>query len=95
MCLALFFTDFVGQSIYDGDPLAPLGTQKGDAYKKGVEFGSWGMAINAASSSIYCCQYHYSMYSNHSVLEMAWTKRRLHIIVAQHANSNHDNSFAS
>lgn len=55
LSLALFFTDFVGQSIYGGDPLSPPGTQQGDDYKRGVEFGSWGMAINAASSSLYCC----------------------------------------
>ena len=57
LCVVLFFTDFVGQSVYGGDPIAPAGTLKNEAYKRGVEIGSWGMAINAAASSLYCCKF--------------------------------------
>ncbi|XP_039257210.2 membrane-associated transporter protein-like [Styela clava] len=54
LCVVLFFTDFVGQEVYGGDPLAPIGTERGDAYKLGVEMGSWGMTINAVASCFYC-----------------------------------------
>lgn len=53
----LFFTDFVGQEVYGGDPQAPPNSPRYEAYKRGVEMGSWGMTINAAASAVYCCIY--------------------------------------
>ncbi|XP_071507244.1 membrane-associated transporter protein-like [Diadema antillarum] len=48
----LFFTDFVGQAVYDGDPTAPEGSTAYEAYHAGVKMGCWGMAVFAFSSSL-------------------------------------------
>ncbi|XP_048148583.1 membrane-associated transporter protein isoform X3 [Corvus hawaiiensis] len=49
----LFFTDFMGQVIYQGNPYAPHNSTLYLTYKTGVEMGCWGLCINAISSSIY------------------------------------------
>eukprot|EP00057_Strongylocentrotus_purpuratus_P022072 XP_011676546.1 PREDICTED: proton-associated sugar transporter A [Strongylocentrotus purpuratus] len=48
----LFFTDFVGQAVYNGDPTAPEGSYAYNAYHEGVKTGCWGMAVFAFSSSL-------------------------------------------
>uniref|UniRef100_H2YY25 Major facilitator superfamily (MFS) profile domain-containing protein n=1 Tax=Ciona savignyi TaxID=51511 RepID=H2YY25_CIOSA len=53
LCMALFFTDFVGQVVMQGDPRSPTNSRLGTLYR-GVEVGNWGLTINAAVSSIYC-----------------------------------------
>uniref|UniRef100_H2Y2P9 Membrane-associated transporter protein n=1 Tax=Ciona intestinalis TaxID=7719 RepID=H2Y2P9_CIOIN len=54
LCMALFFTDFVGQVVLQGDPRSPPNSRQGTLYRRGVEVGNWGLTINAAVSSIYC-----------------------------------------
>ncbi|KAF7243896.1 Membrane-associated transporter protein [Varanus komodoensis] len=49
----LFFTDFMGQIVFDGDPYAPHNSTAYLTYERGVEIGCWGMCINAMSSSLY------------------------------------------
>uniref|UniRef100_A0A8D0KCG9 Solute carrier family 45 member 2 n=1 Tax=Salvator merianae TaxID=96440 RepID=A0A8D0KCG9_SALMN len=49
----LFFTDFMGQIVFNGDPYAPHNSTAYLTYERGVEIGCWGMCINAISSSLY------------------------------------------
>uniref|UniRef100_A0A670YF86 Solute carrier family 45 member 2 n=1 Tax=Pseudonaja textilis TaxID=8673 RepID=A0A670YF86_PSETE len=49
----LFFTDFMGQIVFEGDPYAPHNSTAYRTYKRGVEIGCWGLCINAISSSVY------------------------------------------
>ncbi|KAM3848783.1 membrane-associated transporter protein [Vipera latastei] len=49
----LFFTDFMGQIVFEGDPYAPHNSTAYLTYKRGVEIGCWGLCINAISSSVY------------------------------------------
>ncbi|XP_033020446.1 membrane-associated transporter protein isoform X1 [Lacerta agilis] len=49
----LFFTDFMGQIVFNGDPYAPHNSTAYLTYERGVEVGCWGMCINAISSSLY------------------------------------------
>ncbi|XP_068107349.1 membrane-associated transporter protein [Hyperolius riggenbachi] len=49
----LFFTDYMGQIVYHGDPYAPHNSTAYLIYEHGVEIGCWGMCINAISSSLY------------------------------------------
>ncbi|NXS45812.1 S45A2 protein, partial [Balaeniceps rex] len=49
----LFFTDFMGQVVYQGSPYAPHNSTLYLTYKRGVEVGCWGLCINAISSSVY------------------------------------------
>ncbi|CAH1802013.1 unnamed protein product [Owenia fusiformis] len=50
---ALYFTSFVGQSVYGGDPTAPEGSEKLALFMEGVQMGSWGMALYSLSCSFY------------------------------------------
>ncbi|EDV95690.1 proton-associated sugar transporter A [Drosophila grimshawi] len=49
----LYFTDFVGQAVFNGDPQAPPNSLALQLYNEGVRFGCWGMSIYAFSCSIY------------------------------------------
>ncbi|XP_069779168.1 membrane-associated transporter protein [Narcine bancroftii] len=49
----LFFTDFMGQVVYHGDPFAEHNTTRYIIYEQGVEVGCWGLCINAIFSAIY------------------------------------------
>ncbi|NXT28379.1 S45A2 protein, partial [Syrrhaptes paradoxus] len=49
----LFFTDFMGQVVYQGSPYAPHNSTLYLTYRTGVEVGCWGLCINAISSSVY------------------------------------------
>ncbi|EDW80129.1 uncharacterized protein Dwil_GK24322 [Drosophila willistoni] len=49
----LYFTDFVGEAVFHGDPTAPPNSKAAELYEAGVRFGCWGMAIYAFSCSIY------------------------------------------
>ncbi|XP_068207110.1 membrane-associated transporter protein isoform X2 [Palaemon carinicauda] len=53
VCYSLYFTDFVGEAVFGGDPGAPDGTIKKDLYEEGVRFGCWGMALYSLSCSVY------------------------------------------
>ncbi|XP_051526926.1 solute carrier family 45 member 4 [Myxocyprinus asiaticus] len=49
---AVFYTDFMGQVIYEGDPTAPLNSTALHNYHKGVQMGCWGLVIYAATAAI-------------------------------------------
>ncbi|XP_023323806.1 proton-associated sugar transporter A isoform X2 [Eurytemora carolleeae] len=53
VCYSLYFTDFVGQAVFGGDPQAPEGSEERDLYDKGVRFGCWGMSMYSLSCSFY------------------------------------------
>ncbi|KAM7344201.1 solute carrier family 45 member 1 [Cochliomyia hominivorax] len=49
----LYFTDFVGEAVFNGDPAAPPNSEAANLYEAGVRFGCFGMSIYAFSCSIY------------------------------------------
>ncbi|KAH9498719.1 hypothetical protein Btru_004669 [Bulinus truncatus] len=53
VCYSLYFTDFVGQSVYGGDPMAPVGSDLHDRYDQGVRLGSFGMSLYSLSCACY------------------------------------------
>ncbi|XP_066568229.1 membrane-associated transporter protein [Amia ocellicauda] len=53
LCNMLFFTDFMGQIVYKGDPYAEHNSTAYITYERGVEIGCWGLCINAVSSALY------------------------------------------
>ncbi|XP_053408855.1 proton-associated sugar transporter A-like [Mercenaria mercenaria] len=53
VCYSLYFTDFVGQSVYGGDPQAPAGSSKHLLYDEGVRLGSLGMSLYSFSCALY------------------------------------------
>ncbi|XP_057674117.1 membrane-associated transporter protein [Corythoichthys intestinalis] len=53
LCNMLFFTDFMGQIVYKGDPYAEHNSTAYATYERGVEIGCWGLCINAVSSALF------------------------------------------
>lgn len=53
VCYSLYFTDFVGEVTFEGDPKAENGTLAQYLYYKGVRFGCWGMALYSLSCALY------------------------------------------
>ncbi|XP_036702762.1 membrane-associated transporter protein isoform X3 [Balaenoptera musculus] len=49
----LFFTDFMGQIVYHGDPYGAHNSTEFLIYQRGVEVGCWGLCINSVFSSLY------------------------------------------
>ncbi|XP_028750906.1 membrane-associated transporter protein [Peromyscus leucopus] len=49
----LFFTDFMGQIVYHGDPYGAHNSTEFLIYERGVEVGCWGLCINSLFSSLY------------------------------------------
>ncbi|KXJ69491.1 hypothetical protein RP20_CCG026801 [Aedes albopictus] len=53
MSYCLYFTDFVGSTVFGGDVTALGGSPELKLYDQGVRFGCWGMALFAISTAIY------------------------------------------
>lgn len=53
MSYSLYFTDFVGEAVYNGNPLAVEGSLDRLHYEDGVRFGCLGMALYSLSCSVY------------------------------------------
>ncbi|XP_070143066.1 membrane-associated transporter protein [Drosophila kikkawai] len=53
VCYSLYFTDFVGEAVFKGDPKASQGSVLQIRYEEGVRFGCWGMAMYSLSCSFY------------------------------------------
>ncbi|KAH8385054.1 hypothetical protein KR093_010821 [Drosophila rubida] len=53
VCYSLYFTDFVGEAVFNGDPRAIEGTIAQRKYEEGVRFGCWGMAMYSLSCACY------------------------------------------
>ncbi|CAK6438976.1 unnamed protein product [Pipistrellus nathusii] len=49
---AVFYTDFMGQVIFDGDPKKPSNSTAWQNYNAGVKMGCWGLVIYAATGAI-------------------------------------------
>ncbi|XP_058830143.1 proton-associated sugar transporter A-like [Topomyia yanbarensis] len=49
----LYFTDFVGSTVFGGDVAAPKGSPELNLYEEGVRFGCWGMALFTVSAALY------------------------------------------
>ncbi|MBN3275005.1 S45A4 protein, partial [Polyodon spathula] len=49
---AVFYTDFMGQVIYEGDPQAPTNSTELRNYHNGVQMGCWGLVIYATTAAI-------------------------------------------
>lgn len=49
---AVFYTDFMGQVIYHGDPTAPANSTELHNYLGGVQMGCWGLVVYAATAAI-------------------------------------------
>uniref|UniRef100_A0A336M2T8 CSON000978 protein n=1 Tax=Culicoides sonorensis TaxID=179676 RepID=A0A336M2T8_CULSO len=52
-CYCLYFTDFVGEAVFKGDPKGQIGSPEHQLYEDGIRFGCYGLAIYAAA----CCLY--------------------------------------
>nr|XP_054767294.1 membrane-associated transporter protein-like [Lytechinus pictus] len=52
LCYSLYFTDFMGQEVYGGDPTAPPGSMARQVYADGVRKGSYAMALYSITCSI-------------------------------------------
>lgn len=53
ICYSLYFTDFVGEAVFKGDPKAADGTPQKELYEEGVRFGCWGMSMYSLSCAFY------------------------------------------
>ncbi|XP_077384109.1 solute carrier family 45 member 4-like isoform X2 [Festucalex cinctus] len=49
---AVFYTDFMGQVIFHGDPKALANTTEFQNYNSGVQMGCWGLVVNAATAAV-------------------------------------------
>ncbi|XP_055596974.1 proton-associated sugar transporter A-like [Uranotaenia lowii] len=49
----MYFTDFVGSAVFEGDVTAPTGSPGLILYEEGVRFGCWGMAVFTGSCALY------------------------------------------
>ncbi|KAK3101626.1 hypothetical protein FSP39_004984 [Pinctada imbricata] len=49
----LFFTDFVGQAVYEGSPNAEENSYLRMRYDEGVRMGSWGLLFHCITSTVY------------------------------------------
>ncbi|KAG8010099.1 Solute carrier family 45 member 4, partial [Nibea albiflora] len=49
---AVFYTDFMGQVIYHGDPTATANSTELQNYHRGVQMGCWGLVIYAATAAV-------------------------------------------
>ena len=50
---SLYFTDFVAEAVFNGDPQAQDGSILKAQYEEGVRFGCWGMALYSLACSLY------------------------------------------
>ncbi|KAG8505529.1 Proton-associated sugar transporter A [Galemys pyrenaicus] len=51
--MLLFYTDFMGEVVFQGDPKAPHSSEEYQKYNSGVTMGCWGMCIYAFSAAFY------------------------------------------
>ncbi|XP_063001224.1 proton-associated sugar transporter A [Elgaria multicarinata webbii] len=51
--MLLFYTDFMGEVVFQGDPKAPHDSEEYQKYNAGVTMGCWGMCIYAFSAALY------------------------------------------
>ncbi|BFZ16038.1 hypothetical protein BsWGS_19077 [Bradybaena similaris] len=49
----IYYTDYVGQIVYGGNPNAPENSPEGKAYDDGVRVASWGLLLHCICSAIF------------------------------------------
>lgn len=49
----LYFTDFVGESVFGGDPSADVDSPEYQLYDQGIRFGAMGMSVYALACALY------------------------------------------
>ncbi|XP_071324272.1 solute carrier family 45 member 4 [Trachinotus anak] len=49
---AVFYTDFMGQVIFEGNPTAPANSTELQNYHRGVQMGCWGLVVYAATAAV-------------------------------------------
>uniref|UniRef100_A0A7N6B463 Solute carrier family 45 member 4b n=1 Tax=Anabas testudineus TaxID=64144 RepID=A0A7N6B463_ANATE len=49
---AVFYTDFMGQVIFHGDPTAPTNSTELHSYHRGVQMGCWGLVVYATTAAV-------------------------------------------
>uniref|UniRef100_A0A3B4Y150 Solute carrier family 45 member 4 n=1 Tax=Seriola lalandi dorsalis TaxID=1841481 RepID=A0A3B4Y150_SERLL len=49
---AVFYTDFMGQVIFKGNPKAPANSTELQNYHRGVQMGCWGLVVYAATAAV-------------------------------------------
>lgn len=54
--MLLFYTDFMGEVVFGGDPTASHDSEAYKRYNAGVSMGCWGMCIYAFSAAFYSGQ---------------------------------------
>ncbi|XP_061425005.1 LOW QUALITY PROTEIN: solute carrier family 45 member 4-like [Lethenteron reissneri] len=50
---AVFYTDFMGQMVYSGDPTAPANSTEVRLYNSGVQMGCWGLTVYALTAAAF------------------------------------------
>ncbi|CAH1281697.1 unnamed protein product [Diabrotica balteata] len=53
VCYSLYFTDFVGEAVFNGSPTATAKSLAKELYEDGVRFGCWGMSMYSLSCACY------------------------------------------
>ncbi|XP_071501513.1 solute carrier family 45 member 3-like [Diadema antillarum] len=53
MGFRLYFTDYVGESIYHGNPDSPAGSLSRLAYENGIRMGSFGLLLHSVLSAVF------------------------------------------
>ncbi|GAB0087876.1 proton-associated sugar transporter A-like [Sergentomyia squamirostris] len=53
VCYSCYFTDFVGEAVFRGDPSSESQSEEYALYESGIRFGCWGLSIYALSCIIY------------------------------------------
>nr|XP_012140944.1 PREDICTED: proton-associated sugar transporter A-like isoform X3 [Megachile rotundata] len=87
VCYSLYFTDFVGEAVYGGNPQlvilqAPDGSKERELYESGVRFGCWGMSMYSLSCSCYSLIIEKLIERyNAGMMMMALTKHPLGVII--------------
>lgn len=56
--MLLFYTDFMGEVVFEGDPKASHDSEAYQRYNAGVTMGCWGMCIYAFSAAFYSGKTH-------------------------------------
>uniref|UniRef100_A0AAJ7T183 LOW QUALITY PROTEIN: solute carrier family 45 member 4-like n=1 Tax=Petromyzon marinus TaxID=7757 RepID=A0AAJ7T183_PETMA len=52
IAMSVFYTDFMGQVVFQGEPTAPHNSTELENYNKGVQYGCWGLVIYAATAAL-------------------------------------------
>ncbi|KAK4881231.1 hypothetical protein RN001_004550 [Aquatica leii] len=53
VCYSLYFTDFVGEAVFNGNPAGIEGSEERELYEEGIRFGCWGMSMYSLSCACY------------------------------------------